>query len=232
MRPTGNQLACCSEARTCRQTCAWWLPQKRQQVRSPNQWLWAWAAHSTDGGWNPRLEPQRMLAYLPAGRGCRCPVRRAPSGRGGQAVWVWTLKLFCSPRWARVVAWRLEGVTRDVLTVQQAAALLVFFAARAGLPCTDEIALLRASSSCFSITPTAGGHRTPDAAPATQWTRGSTLFSVWSSCAFRGKPRDKCTATVLLRAAEKLVHEAKSTPCSPVGIGEFPHTFTLLFLKW
>jgi hypothetical protein len=58
--------------------------------------------------------------------------------------------------------------------VQHAAAFAVFLAARAvlsfrkrtGLPCTDDIAIIRASSSCFSITPTAGGHRTPDAAPS------------------------------------------------------------------
>jgi hypothetical protein len=50
-QPQWCQLACCPEARTYRQTCACWLPPKRQQVlKSPNQWLRAWAAHSADGG--------------------------------------------------------------------------------------------------------------------------------------------------------------------------------------
>ena len=59
----------------------------------------------------------------------------------------------------------MEGATKDVLAVQHAAAFAVFLAARAflssrkrtGLPCTYDIALRRASSSCFSIKLAAAG---------------------------------------------------------------------------
>ena len=58
----------------------------------------------------------------------------------------------------------MKSATQNVLALLHAAAFAVFLAARAflssrkraGLPCTDDIALRRASSSCFSITPAAG----------------------------------------------------------------------------
>ena len=63
----------------------------------------------------------------------------------------------------------MESATKVVLAVLHAAAFAVFLAARAflssrkrtGLPCTDDIALRRASSYCFSIKLAAGGHLTP-----------------------------------------------------------------------
>jgi hypothetical protein len=59
----------------------------------------------------------------------------------------------------------LKSDTQDVLALLNVAAFAVFLAARAflisrmraGLPFTDDIALRRASSSCFSITLAAGG---------------------------------------------------------------------------
>jgi hypothetical protein len=59
----------------------------------------------------------------------------------------------------------LESATQDVLALLHAAAFAVFLAARAflssrkraGLTCTDYIALRRSSSSSFSIKLAAGG---------------------------------------------------------------------------
>ena len=59
------QLACRPETRTWfRETCVWWLPQRRLQVRKcPIHWLWAWAAHLSVVGWQVRQPPRHTLAY-------------------------------------------------------------------------------------------------------------------------------------------------------------------------
>jgi hypothetical protein len=137
--------------------------------------------------------------------GARWVGRWASSGRDGQDVRARRLSILfsvvgCDPFLGDdggtllapvMVAWRLKSATQDVLALLQPAAFAVFFASRsflssrkrAGLPCTDEIALRRASSCCLSITPAAGGNLLLWRCSASQWRIGCTLVSCPSSLA-------------------------------------------------